>query len=119
MRTSLVYCCREFDGAVTDDQVNNQMESLYKTYFKIFVRTTTCKESSKEYLSPEVFGAILYENYILDIPKIIDLCVIFSQSNEQLLSKMIGNVFKHQLKYLDDIGTAIPSIIKVISYYQL
>lgn len=74
---------------------------------------TTCKESNEDFLDSAVFGTILYDNFILDIPKIIDLCTLFGGSNEKLLVKMIDNVFRHQPKYLEDVNAALPSIAKV------
>lgn len=104
---------RHFDGEVTETVIHKQVQKLYQAYFKVFIRMTTCKESSSDYITPEVFGIILYENYILDIPKLMDMCIIFSPSNGSLLRKMIDNVFKHQPKYLDDVLAAALSIINV------
>ena len=74
---------------------------------------TTCKESTEYFLTPSIFADILYDNFILDLPKIIDLCVLFGGANHQLIVKMVDNVFRHQPKYLNDVEVAIPSIVKV------
>lgn len=37
-----------------------------------------------------MFGEIIYDNFLFDIPKILDLCVLFGKGNSQLLQKMIG-----------------------------
>lgn len=42
------------------------------------------------FITPAVFGEIIYENFLFDIPKILDLCVLFGKGNSQLLHKMIG-----------------------------
>lgn len=68
-------------------------------------------------LTPEVFGEILYENFLFDIPKIIDICSLFGQTNGQILSKMISNIFTHQPKYLDDLRETVPTILQVIIPY--
>ena len=39
-----------------------------------------------------MFGEIIYENFLFDIPKILDLCVLFGKGNTQLLHKMIGRL---------------------------
>lgn len=74
---------------------------------------TTCKESKDDFFDSTVFGSILYDNFILDIPKIIDLCSLFGPSNEKLLVKMVENVFKHQPQYLGDVEAAVPPLSKV------
>lgn len=41
-----------------------------------------------------MFGEIIYDNFLFDIPKILDLCVLFGKGNNQLLHKMIGEMLK-------------------------
>lgn len=41
-----------------------------------------------------MFGEIIYDNFLFDIPKILDLCVLFGKGNSQLLHKMIGEMFE-------------------------
>lgn len=48
--------------------------------------------SQENFLTPSVFGEIIYENFLFDIPKILDLCVLFGKGNTQLLYKMIGRL---------------------------
>lgn len=104
---------REFDGTIDNPDLMAQTRSLYDTYFKVFVRMTTCRESEESFLTPSAFGVILYDNFILDIPKIIDMCTLFGTSNSQVVAKMVENVFKHQPNYLDDVRTAMPALSKV------
>lgn len=49
----------------------------------------------ENFLTPAVFGEIIYENFLFDIPKILDLCVLFGKGNGQLLHKMIGELCNH------------------------
>lgn len=46
----------------------------------------------ENFITPAVFGEIIYNNYLFDIPKILDLCVLFGKGNSQLLHRMIGRV---------------------------
>lgn len=46
-----------------------------------------CQEN---FITPDVFGEIIYNNFLFDIPKILDLCVLFGKGNAPLLHKMIG-----------------------------
>lgn len=47
----------------------------------------------ENFFTPSVFGEIIYENFLFDIPKILDLCVLFGKGNGHLLHKMIGEMF--------------------------
>ena len=67
----------------------------------------------EHYLSPEVHGSIVYDYYLFDVPKILDLCVLYGEGNRPLLSKMIANLFEHQPKYVEDWCSTIKSLLLV------
>ena len=50
----------------------------------------------------EAFGKIIYDRYLFDIPRILDLCSLYGASNKPLLAKMVENVFEKQPKYAED-----------------
>lgn len=56
---------------------------------------------------------MIYDNYIFDIPRLFDICSIYAINNKDLLSKMIGNIFKQQPGYTRDLIGAIESIKNV------
>ena len=55
-----------------------------------------------DFITPDTFGEILYENFIFDIPKLMDICALFggeeNVKNSSLLSKMMENIFTKQPK---------------------
>lgn len=69
------------------------------------------------YLLPETFGTIIYEHFLFDIPKLLDLCVLYGRNNRPLLTKMVGNIFEKQPKYEEDwemmVGMAMESLSNV------
>ncbi|XP_023369057.1 activating signal cointegrator 1 complex subunit 2 isoform X2 [Otolemur garnettii] len=67
------------------------------------------------FFSPSAFGEILYNNFLFDIPKILDLCVLFGKGNSPLLQKMIGNIFTQQPSYYNDLDQTMPTILQVFS----
>ncbi len=109
----------------------NIFKEIQNLMFLIFVRLATHKESKvlliylftpvliyslltvscfllydflkENFISPEVFGQLLYDNFIFDIPKMMDLCVLFGPTNSVLLGKMFMNIFTHQPKYKFDL----------------
>uniref|UniRef100_A0A6Q2XUJ5 CUE domain-containing protein n=1 Tax=Esox lucius TaxID=8010 RepID=A0A6Q2XUJ5_ESOLU len=66
--------------------------SIHRAVFMTFLRMATHKESKESFITPSVFGEIIYNNFLFDIPKILDLCVLFGKGNSQLLHKMIGEL---------------------------
>ncbi len=64
----------------------------------------------EDFFTPEGFGQIIYDNYIFDIPRLFDICSLYAINNKELLTKMIGNIFKQQPGYSKDLQHAIQSI---------
>ncbi|RXM95526.1 Activating signal cointegrator 1 complex subunit 2 [Acipenser ruthenus] len=76
----------------TSPRVSDMQRHLHRCVFMTFLRMATHKESRvwcEHFLSPAVFGEIIYNNFLFDIPKILDLCVLFGKGNGMLLNKMI------------------------------
>ncbi|XP_019964627.2 activating signal cointegrator 1 complex subunit 2 [Paralichthys olivaceus] len=93
--------------------VAEMQRSVHKVVFLTFLRMATHKESKESFLTPSVFGEIIYENFLFDIPKILDLCVLFGKGNSQLLHKMIENIFTQQPSYYSDLDETVPTVLQV------
>lgn len=66
-----------------------------------------------DFITPEIFGEILYENFLFDMPKIMDICVLYGKQNGPLVSKMVENIFSKQEGYHDDLRQIVPAVLKV------
>ncbi|XP_059192967.1 activating signal cointegrator 1 complex subunit 2 [Centropristis striata] len=93
--------------------VANMQRSVHRAVFLTFLRMATHKESKENFLTPAVFGEIIYENFLFDIPKILDLCVLFGKGNGQLLHKMIENIFTQQPSYYSDLDETVSTVLQV------
>ncbi|XP_053443976.1 activating signal cointegrator 1 complex subunit 2 isoform X2 [Nycticebus coucang] len=112
----LRYVPRKFDEWVAPaPEVVDMQKHLHRSVFLIFLRMSTHKESKDHFFSPSAFGEILYNNFLFDIPKILDLCVLFGKGNSPLLQKMIGNIFTQQPSYYNDLDQTMPTILQVFS----
>ncbi|XP_036056694.1 activating signal cointegrator 1 complex subunit 2 isoform X2 [Onychomys torridus] len=112
----LRYVPRKFDEWVAPTpEVADMQKHLHRSVFLTFLRMSTHKESKDHFISPSAFGEILYNNFLFDIPKILDLCVLFGKGNSPLLQKMIGNIFIQQPSYYNDLDETIPTILQVFS----
>ncbi|XP_056360296.1 activating signal cointegrator 1 complex subunit 2 [Oenanthe melanoleuca] len=107
---------RKFD-ALWDchPEVNQLQKCLHRSVFLTFLRMSTHKESKDHFITPSVFGKIIYNNFLFDIPKILDLCVLFGKGNGLLLQKMIGNIFTQQPSYFSDLDETLPTVIQVFN----
>ncbi|XP_014320305.2 activating signal cointegrator 1 complex subunit 2 isoform X3 [Myotis lucifugus] len=112
----LHYVPRKFDEWVAPaPEVAAMQKRLHRSVFLTFLRMSTHKESKDHFISPSAFGEILYNNFLFDIPKILDLCVLFGKGNSPLLKKMIGNIFNQQPSYYNDLDESMPTILQVFS----
>ncbi|XP_058137605.1 activating signal cointegrator 1 complex subunit 2 isoform X2 [Dasypus novemcinctus] len=112
----LRYVPRKFDEWVAPaPEVVDMQKRLHRSVFLTFLRMSTHKESKDHFISPSAFGEILYNNFLFDIPKILDLCVLFGKGNSPLLQKMIGNIFIQQPNYYNDLDETVPTILQVFS----
>ncbi|XP_067295469.1 activating signal cointegrator 1 complex subunit 2 [Pseudorasbora parva] len=100
-------------GISSSPAVADMQRNIHRSVFMVFLRMATHKESKESFITPAVFAEIIYNNYLFDIPKILDLCVLFGKGNSQLLHKMIENIFTQQPSYYGDLDETIPSIIQV------
>lgn len=90
-------------------------DNVHRLVFIACLRMATHKESKTCHITPNVFGQILYENFLFDVPKMLDLCVLYGSGNDQLLTKMINNIFTQQPKYNEDLVLTIHTISQVFN----
>ncbi|XP_040573940.1 activating signal cointegrator 1 complex subunit 2 [Lepeophtheirus salmonis] len=94
-------------------QAKSILDKLYRRVFLVFLRLSTHKE--KPFKSTDEFGKVIYNNYLISVPQIFDLCNLFSQGNSSLIKDMMENIFKHQPKYLsNDLPIAVGLMYKYI-----
>jgi len=89
-------------------------QATYNLVFLTFLRMATYKESKECYLSPGKFADLIYENFIFDVPKLMDLSALFGPTNPTLLSKMFHNIFINQPKYKYDLEQTADSLKQVL-----
>ncbi|XP_062273434.1 activating signal cointegrator 1 complex subunit 2 [Scomber scombrus] len=101
-------------GALPSSPAVAEMQrSVHRMVFLTFLRMATHKESKENFITPVVFGEIIYDNFLFDIPKILDLCMLFGKGNSQLLHKMIENIFTQQPSYYNDLDETVPTVLEV------
>ncbi|XP_065885281.1 activating signal cointegrator 1 complex subunit 2-like [Dysidea avara] len=104
----------DYNKLKCQDSCRHLMDEVNRRVFMVFLRMSTHKENKEHFIAPAVFGDILYQHFLFDIPKIFDLCSIYGQDNSALLGKMISNVFSTQPRYLQDLSATIDSIYELL-----
>ena len=86
--------------------VEARQQQLLHRLFLVFVRLCTYKESTTDFFTPEYYGNMIYDKFLIEVPKILDICVLFGPCNPMITSRMVGNIFRCQPQYLEDLVTA-------------
>ncbi|RNA20224.1 activating signal cointegrator 1 complex subunit 2 isoform X1 [Brachionus plicatilis] len=93
-------------------QIANLHNSIHRLVFLVCLRMSTYKENRENFINQNVFADLIYKNYLFDIPKILDLCILYEKN--PVLNKIIQNLFSVQKNYYDDFKISIKDIIKAI-----
>lgn len=56
-------------------------------------------------------GTWLYDRWMIDVPKIFDLCVLYGEENPDLTRRFLQNLFQLQPKYLNDVQEMVPTLV--------
>nr|XP_054759923.1 activating signal cointegrator 1 complex subunit 2-like [Lytechinus pictus] len=89
--------------------------SVHRLVFMAFLRMSTHKETKDHFITPHVFGDLIYNHFVFDIAKLMDLCIIYGGGNSALLSKMLENIFSHQPQYQNDLEVVVDTTLTVLS----
>lgn len=61
------------------------------------------KSFQTEWMTKEQLGDILYDKYLITVPLIFDLLVIYGSENAHIVQKMLETILKIQPKYRNDL----------------
>ena len=112
--TYLRFAPRSFDAFLPTPELQAAEKTIHRQVFMVFLRMSTNKESATAFMKQETFAELIYENWVFDMTKFLDLCALYAESNAPLLTKMISNVFKLQPKYNNDLSDSVASISSVM-----
>jgi activating signal cointegrator complex subunit 2 len=102
-------------AANEDPRVTQLTSDVMRKVFLVFARLSTPREAPDKFISPEKYGNLIYDNFLLDIPRLLDLCVLFRHCSPKILSKMVASVFKHRPSYAADLYETVGTIIDSMS----
>lgn len=105
----------DLDSLNLKNEILNALKRIHKLIFLIYLRMSTYKESKLHHITPGAFGTIIYENYIFDVPKMMDLCVLYGLQNLQIVSKMIQNIFVTQPTYFEDLNITAQIVLEAFN----
>nr|CAD7433130.1 unnamed protein product [Timema monikensis] len=69
--------------------------------------------AKNNFMSPELLGDLLYKNYILTIPTLLDMCLLYGRDCHSDVADIISTIFIVQPAYFDDLQATVAFIIKI------
>ena len=83
------------------------MNRMLDLVLRVFFRLSLTIEGDDEYLSLPFYSKIVYDNWIFDMAKLVDLAAIYGKSNGPIVQKIILNVFDNEKKFVQDFTETI------------
>eukprot|EP00418_Pyrodinium_bahamense_P008104 CAMPEP_0179104658 /NCGR_PEP_ID=MMETSP0796-20121207/48563_1 /TAXON_ID=73915 /ORGANISM="Pyrodinium bahamense, Strain pbaha01" /LENGTH=723 /DNA_ID=CAMNT_0020802615 /DNA_START=44 /DNA_END=2211 /DNA_ORIENTATION=- len=77
----------------------------------VFLRLSRPQETSHDFISDAKFGELIYEHRIFDVPKLVDLCSIYGDSNRSTVTKIVHSVFLYQPKCKEDFKAVVQHML--------
>lgn len=113
------------------------LEQIHDLVFRVFVRLSTMKETrvllnykflrassilfysnplctfhyfQEDYISPFKWGSLIYDNCFLEIPRLLQLSLLYGDTYKETLTKVVGTVLQNETRLLDDLKSTLPAI---------
>lgn len=83
---------------------------LARRVFMILLRMSQWQEDEAHFMTKAEFAEMIYEQWLWDIPSLLDVAVIYGRANPELTAELIGRVFSANKKYADDLADAVDHI---------
>ena len=83
---------------------------LARRVFMILLRMSQWQEDEAHFMTEAEFAEMIYEQWLWDIPSLLDVAVIYARANPELTAELIGRVFSANKKYADDLADAVNHI---------
>ena len=101
---------QDFDVSLIQSkkQLEPYYNELYRTVLFIYYRMAT-EHRSGENIN---FGEIIYDEWMFDIAKLLDICAIYQYSNPDKVKIIVQNVFSLNKAYYDDFAELISLLLE-------
>jgi len=78
--------------------INKTLEIVLSLYFRMSIY----EESEEESFSLAFYGKVIYDNWLFDMGKLIDIPAIYGRSNPETVQKILLNVFNSEKRLVQD-----------------
>lgn len=108
--TRVVYLAFELGSSISLGQPSVTELHLILLLIKVFF------VPQKEWMSDEKYASLLYENFVISVPMMLDICVVYGHSNPKEVRNLLDYIFTVQPFYKEDLQRMISNIKCVIDF---
>lgn len=102
----------------SDSDVQDAYHTVHRLMFIVINRICTCRESETEWMHEKTLGSILYDNYLITVPVLFDMCMVYGKDNQHEVSQIVHRIFMVQPLYEDDLNKSIDFMPKVLNLIE-
>ncbi|XP_046674784.1 activating signal cointegrator 1 complex subunit 2 [Homalodisca vitripennis] len=102
------------DQIPQDRDILKALKKVQELMFLVLMRLTKTKESEMAWMKKTTLGSILYNNFIISLPQLMEVSVIYASDNFKDVTELIDRVFEAQPKYMNDLEKSVPFICEVM-----
>jgi len=118
----LRFAPREFnvhvDGHASSAVLQLFDEALVSRCLLILMRIaepSSQRKTTADFLAVEHWRTLVYDRWIFDAPKLLDMCALYGFSNRELSRRVVCNLLKLEPRYIDDLGESLGAVGEALS----
>lgn len=90
------------------------MNHMLNLVLQIFYRLSLSMETDDQYFNLAFYSKLVYDNWIFDMAKLIDLAAVYGKSNKDTVMKIVSNVFDNEKRYVQDFKESIDLLVSLL-----
>ena len=88
---------------------------LLRVYYRVSLREDGgFGAEGEEGFSKRFHGETLYEKWILDVPKLLDLCLVYGETYEEEIAAIVERIFDSETRYASDFEETVQELGKLL-----
>lgn len=105
----------DLDRIIPDNIAKTLYNDILRDVVRIFCRLVTNKEADNKWISKIDLRNLIYSNYLITIPMLMDLILACGEGNSKIVKKVFETVIQIEPKYEKDLEHAVQNYPKAFS----
>mmetsp|Transcript_10657 Transcript_10657/g.20615 ORF Transcript_10657/g.20615 Transcript_10657/m.20615 type:complete len:893 (-) Transcript_10657:365-3043(-) len=98
-----------------DSASDSSSKCLAAATFRVLLRIATPMQSKQEFLDADHWRELVYDNWVIDAPKLLDACALYGFGSPRACGDLISRMLSLQPRYAGDMCEAIGAAAEALS----